>query len=115
MRAVVGHLVADAIHDDRVARPFDLASTAEGRHLSAHALRRALAIHDLDERVRERVLAPDDETDDLVLAHMGALRSPSIYFSHGLCPCPPLALDIPIHHFAPVGPIVPTSVPHVQP
>src|SRR5207245_2612502 len=74
---VAQRLVRD-LRDVRLVRPhrrlrsgaLELAGAAKCRHLGAHALRRALPVHDLDERVREGVLAPDDEPDDFLVVHM---------------------------------------------
>src|SRR5262249_5252166 len=67
VRAVVRDLVADAVDDGRVARGLVELGPAEHAHLRPHALRRALAVHALEERPRERVLAPDEQADDLLV------------------------------------------------
>src|ERR1700687_4922551 len=65
MRAVVGDLVADALDDDAVVRHLELARPAEHGQLRRDAVHRAFAVHRLDERTGEGVLAPDQKTDNL--------------------------------------------------
>src|SRR6185503_4224428 len=61
VRAVVRHLVADAVDDDRVLRLLELLCAAEHGHRGVHAVRRALLVHRLDEGRRESVLSADED------------------------------------------------------
>ena len=102
VRAEVGHLVRDAVDENRVTRLRVLGRAAQDSQLGADALGGPTLVDLVDERSREGVLASDQESDLLVSHHQPSARRSDD------------RRRVASHHLFPVGPIVRPAGPEIQ-